>query len=430
MPPITDTSFLRLTIPRCGRLTPKGDLAAGSGVARRNEGILMDELKGFFAVVWKKRFCTRVRRLVAAGFALAVVAGLLILPSGCRRASFDPRPSADISPDQLFMFAALQAPQAATGPAALKVDLGRRLYYDTHLSVNNSTSCNSCHELMHYGVDPGQPVSLGFDKKAGGRNSPTVYNAGLQFAQFWDGRASTLAAQASGPMMNPVEMGMPGPDAVLTYLHANANYVKQFKQIYTDTKDPVTMDNVTDAIASFEARLLTPARWDEYLKGNQQALSDDEKEGLRVYLRSGCASCHAGVGMGGNSYAKLGAVKDWSDQESDTGRMALTRQQRDLMYFKVPLLRNVVQTGPWFHDGKVTTIDEAVRLMGEHELGRKFTDSEVKSIVAFLNALTGPIPQEFIQPQPEQAPAGTVRNTTSFRQKTDLRGTIAVEKGE
>lgn len=389
----------------------------------------MDDLRRFFAVR-KRRSCLLARRPGAAVFALAVVAGLLILPSGCSRASFDPSPSADISPSQLFMFAALKAPPAATGPAALKVDLGRRLYYDKHLSVNNSTSCNSCHDLQHYGVDLGHSVSLGFDKKAGGRNSPTVYNAGLQFVQFWDGRAPTLAAQASGPMMNPVEMGMPGPDAVLAYLHKNANYVKQFKQTYPDQKDPVTMGNVTDAIASFEAGLLTPARWDEYLRGNEQALSDEEKQGLRVYLRSGCASCHAGVGMGGNSYAKLGAFKDWPDQKSDTGRLALTHQQHDLMYFKVPLLRNVVQTGPWFHDGRVQTIEEAVRLMGAHEAGRQLTEPEVKSIVAFLNTLTGPIPQEFIQPQPEQPPAGTVRKTISFKQKTDLRGTTAVERGE
>lgn len=390
----------------------------------------MDDLTRFFALVRKRCSCTAARRLGAAIFALTLVAGLLILPSGCSRASFDPSPGTDISPSQLFMFGALKAPPAATGPAALKVDLGRRLYYDTHLSVNNSTSCNSCHELEHYGVDPGHSVSLGFDKKAGGRNSPTVYNAGLQFAQFWDGRASTLAAQASGPMMNPVEMGMPGPDAVMAYLHKNANYVKQFKQIYPDQKDPVTMENVTDAIADFESRLLTPSRWDDYLKGNEQALSDEEKEGLRVYLRSGCASCHAGVGMGGNSYAKLGAFKDWQDQKSDTGRMALTHQQHDLMYFKVPLLRNVVQTGPWFHDGKVQTIDEAVRLMGDHEVGRRLTDSEVKSIVTFLNALTGPIPLDFIQPPSEQVSAGTAQKTISFKQKIDLRATTSVERGE
>lgn len=328
------------------------------------------------------------------------------------------------------MFTPLRAPQAATGLAALKVDLGRRLYYDTHLSANNSTSCNSCHQLDRYGIDPGRSVSLGFDKKPGGRNAPTVYNAGLQFVQFWDGRAATLAAQASGPMMNPVEMGMSGPEAVLVYVHANANYIKQFKQAYPDQKDPVTMENVTDAIAGFEARLLTPSRWDEYLRGNQQALSDDEKEGLRIYLRSGCASCHAGVGLGGNSYAKLGAFKDWPDQKSDTGRMDLTHQQRDLMYFKVPLLRNVAQTGPWFHDGKVEIIDEAVRLMGRHETGREFTASEVKSIVAFLNALTGPIPQEFVQPPSEHAPAGTSPDTTSLKRKIDLRGMAAVERGE
>jgi cytochrome c peroxidase len=390
----------------------------------------MDDSRRFITVTQNRRSCFFARHQGTAVLALAAVAGLLILPSGCKHASFDPRPSADISPSQLFMFAALQAPQATAGPAALKVDLGRRLYYDTHLSANNSMSCNSCHQLDQYGVDPGHSLSLGFDNKPGGRNAPTVYNAGLQFVQFWDGRAATLAAQASGPMMNPVEMGMSGPEAVLVYIRANKDYVKQFKQAYPDQKDPVTMDNVTDAIAGFEALLLTPSRWDEYLNGNQQTLTEDEKDGLRVYLRSGCASCHAGVGMGGNSYAKLGAFKAWPDQKTDTGRMGLTHQQRDLMYFKVPLLRNVAQTGPWFHNGKVETLDEAVRLMGEHEVGRNLSQAEVKSIVAFLNALTGPIPKQFIQPPPNPEPAESSQRATVFDRKIDLRGTTEVERGE
>jgi cytochrome c peroxidase len=325
------------------------------------------------------------------------------------------------------MFSPLQGPPTATGVDALRVDLGRRLYYDTHLSANNSTSCNSCHQLTKYGVDPGQAVSRGFDHQPGGRNSPTVYNAGLQFVQFWDGRAATLAAQASGPMMNPVEMGMSGPDAVIAYIHANTDYVKQFKQAFPDQKNPVTMEDVTAAIAEFEGRLLTPSRWDEYLKGNEQALSNDEKQGLRVFLHTGCASCHAGAGMGGNSFAKLGTYESWPDQKSDTGRMGLTRQEPDLMYFKVPLLRNVVMTGPWFHDGKVTTIDESVRLMAKHQLGRNLTASEVSSIVTFLNALTGPIPQEFIRPP---SPTATKATTAGMNVNTVLPMKTTVQEGE
>ena len=387
----------------------------------------MSDLRTVFAEIRNWSWRGNARLSCATIAALAAVSGVLVLASGCQRASLDARPKADISPGQLSMFSPLQALPAATGVEALKVDLGRRLYYDTHLSANNSTSCNSCHQLAKYGVDPGQAVSRGFDHKPGGRNSPTVYNSGLQFVQFWDGRAASLAAQASGPMMNPVEMGMPGAEAVLAYVHSNVNYVKQLKQAYPDQKNPVTMENVTDAIASFEGRLLTPARWDEYLKGNQQALSEDEKEGLRVYLRSGCASCHAGAGLGGNSYAKLGVFENWPDLKSDTGRMALTHQERDLMYFKVPLLRNVVQTGPWFHNGNVQTIDEAVRLMGKHQLGLDLTASEVTSIVAFLNSLTGPIPQSFIEPPSQQKAAARI---DGLKPEIDLRVNPGAERGE
>jgi cytochrome c peroxidase len=361
--------------------------------------------------IWNVSAIVRDRRLRAAVISLPVLAGLLILVSGCRPTPLDADENTDITPGRLFMFSQLKATPAPTGVDAFRVNLGRRLYYETHLSANNSTSCNSCHQLSKYGVDPGQAVSQGFDHQPGGRNSPTVYNAGLQFVQFWDGRAATLAAQASGPIMNPVEMGMSGPEAVIAYIHSNTEYARQFKQAFPGQKDPVTMENVTAAIADFEGRLLTPARWDEYLKGNQDALSNDEKQGLRVFLRTGCASCHAGAGMGGNSFAKLGTYRDWPDQKADKGRMGLTHQDRDLMYFKVPLLRNVVQTGPWFHDGKVTTVDEAVRLMAQYQLGRNLTASEVSSIVTFLNALTGPIPQEYIRPAAPATNAGAKINT-------------------
>lgn len=333
-----------------------------------------------------------------------MLAAVVTLLSGCQRVSFDPRPTADIAPERLFMFTAVQAPAPATGQNAARVDLGRRLFYEKHLSVNASLSCDSCHQLTAYGVDPGHSVSIGHNDKPGGRNSPTVYNAGLQFVQFWDGRAATLAEQAAGPMMNPVEMGMPSPEAVLAYLHSSPDYKKQFQQAYPGVKDPVVMENVTDAIASFESGLITPARWDKYLQGDTSALSDGEKEGLRVFIRSGCASCHAGKGLGGNSYQKLGAYRDWTDQNSDLGRMAVTHKPSDRLYFKVPLLRNVTETGPWFHDGNVKTIEEAVRLMGHYQTGRQLSEDDVHSIVLFLQSLKGEIPQQYIQPPPSKTP--------------------------
>lgn len=342
--------------------------------------------------------------LVLCGIMGLLVALAVALLAGCRGAGSTVRAASDIEPDHLWMFTPIAAPAPAQGLTSERVNLGRRLYYDTHLSENNSLSCNSCHDLARYGVDPGKAVSIGHNQKPGGRNSPTVYNAVLQFVQFWDGRAPTLAAQASGPMMNPVEMGMSGTDAVLAVLRASPEYMQMFRKAYPQSKDPVTMDNVTDAIASFESGLVTPSRWDDYLRGNLQALSEEEKAGLQVYLDSGCASCHAGAAMGGNSYQKLGAYRDWPDQKSDRGRFALTGEQRDNMYFKVPMLRNVAETGPWFHNGEVKSLDEAVRLMGEYQTGHNFSPTEVRQIVAFLNALTGPLPSGYAQPPSGLAP--------------------------
>ncbi len=378
---------------------------------------LLDRLQAFGRAVLKPSSVTTPWDSRAWLGGLAVLALGLATWTGC---SSEQAAEDEIAPQRLFMFTAIQAQAHSTGVAAQRVDLGRRLYYDPHLSVNGTISCNSCHQLTKYGVDPGQAVSKGYNGAPGGRNSPTVYNAGLQFAQFWDGRAPTLAAQASGPMMNPVEMGMPAPDAVLKYLHSNAGYMKQFKAVYPGMKDPVVMENVTDAIASFEDGLVTPSRWDEYLKGNTTVLSAAEKSGLRTFMDSGCASCHAGRDMGGNSYAQLGAARSWPDQKSDPGRFALTKQDRDRMYFKVPTLRNVAETGPWFHDGKVQTLDEAVRLMGEYQTGRKLNAEQVNSIVSFLHALTGDIPQQYIQapaslaPSNESADRGGQRHTTGY----------------
>ncbi len=345
---------------------------------------------------------------IQASIMLAVLAGVLSMLTGCRDFSLDAKPDGDIAPQHLFMFTSLHASAPATGVTAMRVNLGRRIFYDPHFSKNDSISCNSCHQLAKYGIDPGRPVSLGHDHHPGDRNSPTVYNAGLQFAQFWDGRAANLAAQASGPMMNPVEMGMSGPDVVLAYIHSRPDYVRQFKEAYSDQKDPVVMENVTDAIAAFEGGLLTPARWDKYLEGDVNALSDQEKQGLRVYLRSGCAACHAGMDMGGNSYQKLGVYRNWPDQQTDPGRLTLTHQARDRMYFKVPTLRNVEQTGPWFHNGHVQTLEEAVWLMGKYEAGHKLSTADVNAIVSFLHALTGDIPQQYIQPPADEAPPSKV----------------------
>ncbi|HEX4650701.1 MAG TPA: cytochrome c peroxidase [Granulicella sp.] len=326
---------------------------------------------------------------------LPLLAGVLSL-AGCN-ASLDVKPDADIAPDHLFMFAPITTPATPTGLQAQRVDLGRRLFYDTTLSENNTVSCNSCHLLNRYGVDH-QPTSLGHDNRLGFRNSPTVYNAALEFVQFWDGHAKDLPSQAVGPMMNPVEMGMSGPAQVVAHVRANPAYVHDLHAAFPNAADPVSMDTITQSITAFEKGLLTPSRWDQYLQGDTTALTADEKQGLQLFLRTGCASCHAGKDMGGNSYQQLGAANEWRGNQVDRGRLQATLESRDAMFFKVPTLRNVDQTAPYFHDGHVPTLEEAVRLMGREQADTELSDAEIHSIVTFLHALTGPIPTQYIQP--------------------------------
>jgi cytochrome c peroxidase len=328
---------------------------------------------------------------------LPLLAGILSL-AGCN-ASLDVKPDADIAPDHLFMFAPITPPPTPTGLQAERVDLGRRLFYDTTLSENSTVSCNSCHLLDRYGVDH-QATSMGHDNRLGFRNSPTVYNAAREFVQFWDGHAKDLPSQAVGPMMNPVEMGMSGPAQVVAHVRSNPAYVHDLHAAFPDAADPVSMDTITQSITAFEKGLLTPSRWDRYLQGDTTALTADEKQGLRLFLRTGCTACHAGKDMGGNSYQQLGAANEWQGNENDRGRVRATLESRDAMFFKVPTLRNVDQTAPYFHDGHVATLEEAVRLMGREQTDTELSDAEIRSIVTFLHALTGPIPTQYIQTPP------------------------------
>jgi cytochrome c peroxidase len=340
--------------------------------------------------------------------ALPLLAGVLSL-TGCS-VSLDVKPDGDITPDHLFMFAPITPLPKPTGVQAERVDLGRRLFYDTNLSENNTVSCNSCHLLDRYGVDH-QPTSMGHDNRLGFRNSPTVYNSGLEFAQFWDGHAKDLPTQAVGPMMNPVEMGMSGPAQVVAHVRSNQAYVHDLHEAFPNVIDPVSMDTITQSIAAFEAGLLTPSRWDRYLQGDTTALTDEEKQGLQLFLRTGCAACHAGKDMGGNSYEQLGAANEWHGSQDDRGRVRATLESRDTMFFKVPMLRNVDQTAPYFHDGHVATLEEAVRVMGRQQADTELSEAEIHSIVTFLHALTGPIPTQYIQP-PAATPVVSWKNSS------------------
>ncbi|MDV6348131.1 cytochrome-c peroxidase [Nitrosomonas sp. Is35] len=268
---------------------------------------------------------------------------------------------------------------------AALIALGKKLYLDPKLSVNDTISCNSCHQLNNFGVDS-QPTSPGHEGKRGGRNSPTTFNAALHIAQFWDGRAKDVEEQALGPILNPIEMGMPSEAAVVDKLKKIDEYKAMFAEAFKDEKDPIQYKNVGKAIGAFERTLITPSRFDDFLKGDENALNDAEKRGLQKFVHMGCANCHNGVAIGGNSYKKIGLVEEY--KTSDVGRFAVTGLETDKKVFKVPSLRNITKTAPYFHDGSVKTLDEAIEEMAEHQLGRKVGPGFVEDVKAFLGALT------------------------------------------
>jgi cytochrome c peroxidase len=305
--------------------------------------------------------------------------------------------AAEVPAARLKMFAPLPAVvDSKSNPVTeAKVNLGRMLYFDKRLSKSGQFSCNSCHDLAKYGVD-GEPTSLGHNNQRGDRNSPTVYNAAGHFSQFWDGRAADVEEQAKGPVLNPVEMAMPTAKEVVAFLKSRPGYVQAFKAAFPGESDPVTFDNMARAIGAFERRLVTPSRWDKFLQGDLKALTDAEKAGLNKFLEAGCATCHMGPYLGGNMFQKLGVVKPYPEQK-DMGRYQVTKNEADRMMFKVPSLRNIDKTGPYFHDGKVPKLEMAVAHMADYQLGRVLSAAEIQSIITFLRTLTGPLPAEYIK---------------------------------
>ncbi|MCL2725755.1 MAG: cytochrome-c peroxidase [Polyangiaceae bacterium] len=286
-----------------------------------------------------------------------------------------------------------------------EVALGKKLYFDPRLSKNQDISCNTCHLLDKYGVD-GTPTSTGHKGQHGTRNAPTVYNAALHSLQFWDGRAKDVEEQALGPILNPVEMAMKNQDAVLAVLKSIPEYVTEFKKAFPADKDPVTYANVGKAIGAFERTLTTPSRWDKYLAGDDHALTEEERAGLAKFLETGCNACHTGVDVGGREFMKLGQAKPWPTEIEDNGRFDVTKDPADKHLFKVPSLRNVEKTAPYFHNGSVKTLDEAVKLMATHQLGKDLSTEDVASIVTFLKSLTGELPK-LEKPELPKSTAGT-----------------------
>ena len=326
--------------------------------------------------------------------------------SAAQAATAEPTGPVTIDPASLNAFGQLPAKmESKDNPLTPeKIELGKRLYFDARLSVNQDVSCNTCHDVTRYGVDS-LKTSLGHKKQTGTRNAPTVYNAAIQIAQFWDGRAKTIEEQAEKPITNPVEMAMTDDKAVIAVLNSIPEYQANFKKVFPEDKDAVTLKNVGRAIGAFERTLVTPARFDKFLAGDASALTDAEKAGLKKFIDVGCPSCHAGPYLGGQDFKKLGLAKPWADTK-DLGRFSETKQDVDKQVFKTPILRNVEKTAPYFHDGSVATLDEAVKLMANHQLAKDLSDAEVKSIVAFLASLTGDLPGVNI-PKPYPSTAKT-----------------------
>lgn len=277
-----------------------------------------------------------------------------------------------------------------------KVELGKKLYFDKILSKDNTQSCNTCHNLETFGVDNNR-FSNGNNGGLGGRNSPTTLNAALHIAQFWDGREPDIEAQAGGPILNPVEMEMPSEEAVIERLSGVEEYGDLFSKAFPEDHNPITYDNLKKAIGAFERKLITPSVFDKYLAGDESALNDTEKEGLQTFINVGCVTCHTGNLLGGNMYQKFGLFGDYwkhtNSEKIDNGRFDITNEKADKYVFKVPSLRNVEKTFPYFHDGSVQELKEAVAIMGKSQLSKALTEKELNDIVTFLNALTGELPE-------------------------------------
>ncbi len=292
-----------------------------------------------------------------------------------------------------------------------KVRLGKQLYFDPRLSKDGTVSCNSCHNVMSGGADA-RPNSVGVGGKLGGRSAPTVWNAAFLSVQFWDGRAPSLEEQAKGPLTNPVEMAMPNHDAVMARVKTIPGYVEQFAKIFG--KDAMTIDNLAKAIAAYERTLITPnSPFDRYLRGDKKAISTRAEKGYKAVVEVGCIACHMGPNFAGPAlpqgtgfYQKFPVFPESSFVKkyaltADPGRAEATKKEEDKGMWRVPTWRNIALTAPYFHNGKVPTLDEAVRVMASTQLNKTLTEEQVGDIVAFLESLTGVFPETSLPRLPE-----------------------------
>lgn len=263
-----------------------------------------------------------------------------------------------------------------------KASLGKKLFFDSILSIDNTISCHSCH-LIDQGGDDNLQFSVGVDGKVGNINAPTVLNSTFNFVQFWDGRAKNLHEQALGPITNPIEMNN-SFEVIIPKLE-KTKYKNEFESIY---EDGITKYNIADAIAEYEKTLITPnAPFDKYLRGDKNAINEDVKQGYSLFKTQGCISCHHGINVGGNLYAEFGVVSKL--QSESKGRYEVTKNDLDKYHFKVPSLRNVELTAPYLHDGRLDTLEETVKFMAHYQLGKSLNEDDINKIVLFLKSLTG-----------------------------------------
>ena len=300
----------------------------------------------------------------------------------------------EIDPKVLKRFLPVGGSEAPAAAAPDKVALGRMLFHEKRLSKNGAIACSTCHTLTRFGID-GQTTSKGVTGQRGARNTPSVFNSATHIAQFWDGRAADVEAQARGPIMNPIEMAMPNDKAVIAVLKAIPGYVEMFAKAFPGERKPITMKNLGDAIGAFERGLVTKSRWDRYIRGETGALTATEKHGLKVFLDAGCMACHTGSQVGGNMFQKVGAVIPWPNQK-DKGRAEITKSPADNMVFKVPSLKNISQTAPYFHDGTSANLHDAIKLMGYHQLGITLGEEDVNAIAIWMRSMTGEIDPAYI----------------------------------
>ncbi len=279
-----------------------------------------------------------------------------------------------------------------------KVALGRTLFFEPRVSLDGTVSCAKCHQPALYGTDA-LPKGIGVKDRTGPRHVPTVFNAALQISAHWRGDRTNVEDQAKQALIGPPSFGQPDYAKAMAALEALPDYKALFQKAFPGDPNPITPDNWAKAIGAYERTLVTPSPFDAYLKGNAKALSAAARNGLRTFIATGCVACHSGVGVGGGKYAKFGVTQEYwgatGSKDVDKGRFDVTKDPGDMYVFKVPSLRNVAMTPPYFHDGSVATLAEAVRVMAKVQLGKTPPDDEVSQIIAFLESLTGAVPKDF-----------------------------------